>query len=226
MKRTLISMATLVALSSSALLADKEVYEVNSFNGFSVGTGMIATVNCNGGDSVTITGDKKDLKELRVRVEEGILYVDRGTSMGKIFNNIFGDKNSSGEIRVEVSTSMPLDKLEGSTGSSMKVDGCAVNTSMLYVDGGTGASINVEGATQNLELSLSTGGEFNRRIKGRFDVERADISLSTGASAYLCNANVIEGSGSTGATVMASESSETSNVSMSLGAEVSKKRCK
>jgi hypothetical protein len=84
----------------------------------------------------------------------------------------------------------------------------------------------VSGETRNLKLKVSTGGDFNtHRNRGDLKVSRANIKLSTGASAGLCAAELIEGKLSTGANVYASSKAEV-DVRLGTGADISYSRCR
>jgi hypothetical protein len=215
------------ALASNVALAEKVQYQVESFTGVSVGTGMVAMVSCGSSNQTTLISSDGDLENINVSVEDGQLTVERKSSMSKVFNDIFSDDNNASQtIKVEIVTSAPLTLIQGSTGSNLTVESCAIDSNQLQVEGGTGASINVAGSTAMLDLELSTGGTFNRKNKADFIVAEATVDLSTGAAAYLCQAERVTGSGSTGATLYTAAQAETNEVSLSIGAEVIKNRCK
>ena len=227
MNRTMTKTSLAIILSLSAgltVVADQEYLEIDSFEGIEIGTGMIGTVSCGSENTVTLSGDKKDLDHLEINVHGGKLEISRRTSTGKILSNIFGD-HADREIKIEITTSGPISNIEASTGSSLSIPECAVNNSFFEVDAGTGATVNIEGTTSTLDLDLSTGSTFNRS-DSNFTVDTANVDLSTGATAGLCGAATVNGSASTGATISASENANTENVSLSFSAEVHTKRCR
>jgi len=93
------------------------------------------------------------------------------------------------------------------------------------VDISTGAEAYIDGNTALLELDLSTGALFNNS-RSNFTVDKANVDLSTGAVANLCGASTIDGKASTGAMISAAESANTASVSLSLGANVSSRKCR
>ena len=227
MNRILNKSSMVLILSITAALpvvADQEYLEVDSFSGVDIGTGMLGSVSCGSENTVTLDGDKKDLDHLEVSVQGGKLEISRRTSTGKILSNLFGDHKDR-SIKVAITTNSPLSNIEASTGSSLSIPECAVNNSFFEVDAGTGATVEIEGTTGTLELDLSTGSTFNRR-GSNFNVDVANVDLSTGATAELCGAATVNGSASTGATISASDNANTENVSLSLGAEVHTRRCR
>ncbi|PCJ49434.1 MAG: hypothetical protein COA74_06140 [Gammaproteobacteria bacterium] len=220
-------LALLVASSLSLpLVADQEYLEVDSFKGIDLGTGMNAEVVCGSKNTVTLTARKMILDRLEVSIKGGHLEISRHTSASHILNKIFGDEQEQdNSVTVNIETTSALSIIEGSTGSMIKVDSCAINSSALKVDAGTGASIQIEGSTGALELNLSTGSVFNNS-SSQFTVDSVEVDMSTGSKANLCGANTIRGSASTGAVIKAGEGSMTEDVSLSLGAEVHKNKCR
>ena len=224
---TKISTVALIALFiSNPVIADQEILEVESFSGIEIGVGMIGRVVCGSGNSLTLTGEQRDLDNVKVNINAGVLEISRRSNLGKVLSNILGnddDRNST--IEVDVTTDGQISNISGSTGSSLNVSECAINGSFLEVEAGTGAVVNVEGSTGTLELELSTGSVFNNRSSG-FRADTANIDLSTGASANLCGVGTINGDASTGAEIKASNEANIENVSLSFGAEVRTKRCR
>ena len=224
MNRTLtkISIAIILSLSITLpIVADQEYLEVDSFDGVDIGTGMVATVSCDSKNTVTLHGDKKDLDLLEVTVKGGKLDISRRTSASRIFNNIFSKEKGNKSIRVEITTNGSISSIDASTGASIKVPACALDSSYIEVDTSTGSIVNLEGSTATLELDLSTGSLFNQNSHN-FTVDVANVDLSTGAVAKLCGATTVRGDASTGAVITVSDTADADRVDLSTGAEVSR----
>lgn len=217
------AIAAVIALSSSTAFAAEQFMEVDSFTGVSLGTGMVSKVTCGSTNTVTLRGKKKTLDKIKVSIERGILEVNRGKS---ILGNLLSGDNNDGNVEVDIETTEGMiSVVDLSTGATINVDGCAVDTSRLLVDASTGAQVNVNGLTTELELDLSTGSLFNERADS-FVVESVTFDMSTGSIANLCGASRVEGDASTGAIVYVDEGVDTSNVDLSIGADTSSKRCR
>ncbi len=225
MTNTVIILSTFsLLILSLSVFADETTLKVDDFDGIEIGTGMRGTINCGSENSVTLIGDQRDLDLIEVNVHGGSLDISRRSMTNSLLRNIFAEDRDH-SIELEVTINGNLSKIEGSTGSSLTVPECAVNNSFLVVDISTGAEAYIEGNTAILELDLSTGALFNNS-NSSFSVDVANIDLSTGAVANLCGANTIDGDASTGAMISAAESANTSSVSLSLGANVSSRKCR
>ena len=213
-------------MTSSITFAEQQLIEVESFSGVSVGTGLISTVTCGNTNQVRLNGPKKSIERLEVGIDGDTLDVSRKSSAGSMFGKLFsGDNFNDGEVKIDIVTSGEIALFDISTGASMKVDACAVNTSQVTVDGSTGSDITINGVTTQLNLDLSTGSSFNRR-NAELTVDSVELDLGTGASANLCGASNVTGDASTGATLYVSSSVDTSNIDFSTGAEASSRRCR
>ena len=215
-----------LALGSSATFAAEQLVEVESFSGVSVGTGMISTVSCGNTNTVTLRGEKKTIDRIEVLIEGTTLDVSRKESAGSMFGKLFsGNNDNQGSVEVDIVTTGEVSLFDLSTGATMVVDACAVNTSSVTVDGSTGSEITLNGTTGQLDLDMSTGATFNRRSADLF-VDNVNFDLSTGATANLCGAAMVQGDAYTVAMVYVADHVDTSNVDLSIGAETSSRRCK
>lgn len=220
-----IAFVPIVLLCSEPMLADKKYGSVDAFEAIDIGTGMVGKVICDSKNTVTIEGDKSVLANVEVKIRDGKLEISRKFSASTMLRHFFlQDDDDNSAVRVVVTVMEPLTSISSSTGSSLTVPGCAINTRFVTVTVGTGASISVSGNTDTLDLNLSTGSQFNKS-SDRFSVDVANVSLSTGAIANLCGAMTINGNASTGANIVAAESANTENVSLFTGARISKVHC-
>jgi hypothetical protein len=193
---------------------------VKTFDALKVDTAIDAEVVCGNESKVVVETSENTFDRLDIRVRGGELEIERDLHMG----SFFGDHHDS--VFVTVYTTGALDQLQAYTAGAIDVDSCAVAEDELRVHVSTGASISVSGETRNLRLKVSTGGDFNtHRNRSDLKVARANIKLSTGASAGLCAAELIEGKLSTGANVYASSNAEV-DVRLGTGADVSYSRCR
>lgn len=215
-----IAIAMLFLYSGYAEARDSWEVPVKEFKALKVDTGIEAEVICGDESKVVVETSEYTFDHLDIRVRGGELEIERDFRWG----SFFGEHHDS--VFVTVYTTRALDKLEAYTAGEINVDHCAVTNDDLRVDVSTGASINVSGESNNLELRVSTGGTFNTgRYRNDLKVARATIKLSTGASAGLCAAELIEGKLSTGANLYASSRAEV-DVRLGTGAKVSYSRCR
>ena len=209
-----------IVFTSTAMSAE-QLLEVEDFNGFSLGTGIMADVSCGNSNTVSLIGEKKVLERIKVSVVNDELKIERKTSgfLGKLMGN-----KSNDSVEAKVVTRGQISVIDASTGSVLSVEGCAVNNSSLTVDASTGAILNIAGETANLVMDLSTGSQFNGKTSD-FKADVVELDLSTGAGANLCKSTTVTGSASTGAMIYVSDNTDVSDVSLSLGAETSSRRC-
>lgn len=211
---------------SSATFAAEQLIEVESFSGVSVGTGMISTISCGNSNSVTLRGEKKTIDRIEIDIDGTTLDVSRRESAGSMLGKLVsGGNDDQGSVEVDIVTAGEISLFDLSTGATMTVDACAVNSSSVTVDGSTGSEITLNGTTSQLDLDMSTGATFNRR-SAELIIDSVNFDLSTGASANLCGASMVKGDASTGAMVYVADHVDTSDVDLSIGAETSSRRCK
>ena len=215
-----IAITTLVLFSGHIEARDSWEVPVKAFDALKVDTGIEAEVVCGDESKVVVETSEDTFDRLDIRVRGGELEIERDLNMG----SFFGDHHDS--VFVTVYTTQVLDQIEAYTAGVIDVDSCAVSKDELRVHVSTGASVNVSGETKDLELKVSTGGDFNsHRHRSDLTVARANVKLSTGASAGLCAVELIEGKLSTGANIYASSKAEV-DVRLGTGADVSYSRCR
>ncbi|MBT8448373.1 MAG: DUF2807 domain-containing protein [Gammaproteobacteria bacterium] len=206
---------------TATIFSAEQLLEVDDFTGLSLGTGIVGTVSCGNTNTVTLIGNKEALENLHVTVVNSELAIER-KSRG-LLNSLMGNDNNTA-VEANVVTRGQIATIDASTGSVLSVDGCAVNNSVLEIDASTGSTLNVSGETVNLTLDMSTGSQFNTKTSD-FSAEVVELDMSTGSTANLCKSKVISGSASTGAVIYAGQDTNVSDVSLSLGADTSSRRC-
>lgn len=209
-------------LVASATMAAEQFLEVDDFTGLGLGTGIVGKVSCGNSNTVTLEGDKKTLDKIKVSVVNNELSIERKSS--GFLGNIMSNDEKSNSVEATIVTRGQLSVIDASTGSMLSVEGCAVNSSAMEINASTGSTLSVDGQTANLELEMSTGSQFNSS-KNDFTAEIVDLSMSTGAIANLCRSTTISGSASTGAIIYAGSNTDVSDISLSLGADTSSRRC-
>ncbi len=150
-------MVVVMFFSLTQVVMTEELYlEVEHFDGIDIGTGIVTNAKCDTKNTVTLLGDKRDLKIMEVEVINGTLDISRQNTKN-ILKKIFG-KDRDNSIEAEITIDGQLAEINGSTGSSISVPGCAVDNSHIQVDMSTGSVASIEGKTASIELALSTGG--------------------------------------------------------------------
>jgi len=206
---------------TATVFSAEQLLEVDDFTGLSLGTGIVGTVSCGNTNTVTLIGKKESLEKLHVTVVNNQLAVER-KSRG-LLNSLMGNDNNAA-VEANIVTRGQIATIDASTGSVLTVAGCAINNSALKIDASTGSTMNISGETVNLNLDMSTGSEFNAKTSD-FSAEIVELDMSTGSTANLCKSKVISGSASTGAIIYAGQDTNVSDVSLSLGADTSSRRC-
>ena len=227
MSARLTAIAAIIALSTATAHAAEQLVEVDSFSGISIGSGLKTKVTCGSSNTITLRGKQKELNKIDVAIDQDILDISRNVSAGSIIGKLLssGDsENTQVELDIEMTDGM-LSVIDISSGATIKVDSCAVNSSKVIVDASSGSYVEVNGFTADLELDMSTGSAFNRSATS-FTVENAHVDLSSGATANLCGATNIHGDAGSGAVIYASKEVNTADLDLSFGADTSSKRCK
>ena len=219
------ALIAMMAATGLTVSASEELLEVEAFTGVSIGTGMAATITCGSSNTVTLKGDSKVLKKIDVVIKGDLLDIERKESAGSFIGKLVGNNKSDGSVKIDIVTTSALSLLNTSTGATMKVEDCAIDTNRLTIDASTGSTLKVNGVTTELILDMSTGSTFNHR-GASFTVENARVDLSTGATANLCGATTVTGDASTGATVYVGEATDASGVDLSIGAGTPSHKCK
>ena len=218
--RAFLLLVTLAILSTPALARDSWEVPVKPFDSLELDTAIEAEIVCADEAKVVVETSQKTFDQLEIRVRGGELSIERDMHFSSWFSN---DHDS---IFVTVYTTGPLHRLEAHTAAEIKLPGCGVDTEQLKVRLNTGASVIVEGETRLLDLKASTGASFNSgRYRDDLKIDTAYIKLSTGATAGLCGASVIEGKLSTGADAYASDDAEV-DVRTSTGGDIAYSRCR
>lgn len=209
---------------TSAMLSAEQLLEVEDYTGFSLGTGIVADISCGNTNTVTLSGEKKVLEKIKVSVVNDQLSIERKSDASSFLGKLMSSDKSDGSVEAKVVTRGQISEIDASTGSVLSVEACAVNNSAMTIDASTGSTLNVAGSTSSLILELSTGSQFNAKTSG-FSADTVELDLSTGAMANLCKSTTITGSASTGAVIYAGDATDVNDVSLSLGAETSSRRC-
>jgi hypothetical protein len=151
-------------LSTSALAADTgSAREVPDFDGVKVSHGLKARVTV-GPKSVRISGDEKQVSQVRTEVVDGKLVVRMEKS------SWFG--NSTRGIQVTISNPK-VTSVEASGGAEVDAEASATDTFSAESSGGGDVSVrNVD--AKKVKVDVSGGGELT--IKGRADALDGDVS--------------------------------------------------
>lgn len=218
--RALLLLTTLATLSTPLLARDTWDVPVKPFDSIELDTAIEAEIVCADEAKVVVETTRKTFDDLDIRVHGGELSIDRDMH----FSNWFGSDQDS--VFVTIYTTGPLHQLDAHTAAEIQLPECAVAQDSLKVRVSTGASVKVAGETQQLDLKASTGASFNSgRYRNELKVGSARVKLSTGATAGLCGASVVEGKLSTGADAFVSNEAEV-DVKLSSGGDITYSRCR
>jgi hypothetical protein len=196
MKRHVIAaLAAPIAILPSIAFAESRTFEVDTFHGVDIATGIHATVA--GGAAPSVVVDAKDagsLDGLRVEVRDGILHVWRDWNIGDLFN-----WGGAPEINVTIGTQM-LDTLEASSGALIDASvvmgeeigleassGATIRTDkiegMFYmIEASSGARIETSGFCTDANLEASSGASIAAKD---LDCKTAKVEVSSGAGIEL-----------------------------------------
>ncbi|WP_445497079.1 GIN domain-containing protein [Photorhabdus sp. SF281] len=193
--------------------------EIAQFNNITLAKGLDVTIICK--DTlpyVIANGSRKVLDKLQVDVHQKKLSI-MGTA--KDYDSWdFADNKAT----LKIYTNTPIETIRMMLGVKFTADACAISKKELNVDGSMGASFVISGQTEKLNAELSMGTTFNSDID-TFKVDTANVSMTMGAEANLCNAKVINGSVSMGGIVYIG-SHTIDNINATMGAIVKTRNCK
>jgi len=216
--RVLLLSIVFILISHPSEAKDWQV-PLDRFEGIDIGTGIVAEVLCGDEPRVIVNASERIFENLQIAVQASTLKIHLDHNWSQMFTH------DHGSISATIYTSEPLLEIEGSTGSGIEIESCAVSADELNVRISTGATVNLAGETKLLELKVGTGGSFNSgRYRDDLKVQKASVRLSTGANAGLCAADQVTGRLSTGAEIVVSENTN-AKVRLGTGAEIEYSSC-
>jgi len=147
-----------------------EIRKVASFTGIKVSTGIELMLKQGNEDAVAVSSSRKEYtNRIITEVDNGVLKI--------YFNSKDGWENNPKNTRLRAYVSVRnLNKLHGSSGATVKVDG-VLNTTTLDMDFGSGSIFNGEIKGSNLNLKQGSGSIVN--ITG--EVESVSVKSSSGS---------------------------------------------
>jgi Putative auto-transporter adhesin, head GIN domain len=166
-----------------------EVRNVGSFTGIKVSTGIELMLKQGNEDAVAVSSSRKEYtNRIITEVENGVLKI--------YFNSKDGWENHPKNTRLRAYVSIrSLNKLHGSSGATVKVDG-VLNISSLDMDFNSGSIFNGEIKGSTLNIKQGSGSIVN--ISG--DVETLSVKSSSGSickgyelATQTCNADASSG---------------------------------
>jgi len=199
MKKIVLSLIILTA-SVSAVFAQKTINDpnaekrnINGFHAVEVGGGIDLYLS-QGDETVVVSASEIKYRDrMRTEVKNGVLKIWYDYKSGFRFET--GNKKMKAYVSFKV-----LDRVEGSGGSDVYVDGAIksdkldldisggsdfkgkVSVSDLKVDASGGSDVNISGDAKNLKLDASGGSDF----KGYdLTVDICDLQASGGSDIYI-----------------------------------------
>ena len=183
-----------------------ESREVPTFNAVTAAQGVRVAIGT-GPQAVTVSADDNLLTHLTTTVADGTLVID-----------IAGSIETRLPLKVEVTTTTPLERLSASTGSTIAAP--ALEATSLAVDASTGSTVDAGGHVVDLKVSAVGGATADLRDVG---ASRATVEVNTGSTAHVNASDSVAGSCSLGSTLVVRGTASTSGVTVdstsSLGRE-------
>lgn len=172
MKRFLAMSAALTAACAAvALVANAETeksYDFTRFDELDTAAGVEVIYETGSAYSVVAHVRHGDPDDLKMRVEDGRLYISRKSKIS------WGHD----DLRVTVHVTSPeLNAIEASSGSSVEASGIHADLFSLRVS--SGASVDASGTCSQIEAKASSGGSADAR---ELKCERAKATASSGGS--------------------------------------------
>ncbi len=204
-------------LCGVAANAAERTDSVPAFEKIEASYGLSVEVVCGNEPSAVLKGPEAELATVKVGVNGKTLKIERNTKKLEINN----DKEN---VHVKVTASRPLDSLAISTGVDLKAEACALSTDHLDLSASTGADIKTAAKVNKLVIDVSTGADVKPLPGQRIDALETKVHASTGADIVVCKAGKLTGNLSLGSDLVI-ESSESSDVMTSLGADITHRDC-
>lgn len=189
----------------------EETRDLSPFDHLETSRGVEVNVTCGDKTQAVLKGDTEDME---VKVEGRTLIVRHGS----MFNG------GHHHAQVDVTTARPLDRIEASSGTELKVEGCAVSKERLDVSASSGTAIKLAGATDKLSIDANSGASVGVLRGGRLDAKEARIEVSSGASVRVCAVGRLTGRAGTGGSIL-TENDASGDTRSSLGGSIASKAC-
>lgn len=200
-----------------AVSAAERTESVAAFEKVEASYGLSVEVVCGTEPSAVLSGPPAEIGAVKIAVSGKTLKIERNTHKIEIHND-------SENVHVKVTASRPLDSLAISTGVDLKAEACAISSDHLDLTASTGADIKTAAKVNRLVIDASTGADIKPLPGQRIDANETKVHASTGSDIKLCKAGKLSGSLSLGSDLTV-ESSDSSDVSTSLGADLNHGDC-
>lgn len=207
-----------VMLCGVAANAADRTDSVSAFEKLEASRGLKVEVMCGETPSVVISGPSDYVSDTKTSVSGKTLKIERSSRTIEI-------NNDKGDVRVKVTTSKPLDSIAISTGVDLTAQACAVGHDHLDIAASTGADIKFAAKVNRLTIDASTGADIKPLAGERIDSLETRVHASTGSDIKICKAGKLSGSLALGSDLSV-ESSDSSDVSTSFGADVHTRDCR
>lgn len=205
-------------LVCGAATAAERTETVPAFEKIEASYGLSVEVVCGNEPSAALSGPEAAIAQVKVGVSGKTLKIERSSRKIEI-------NNDHDNVHVKVTASRPLDSLAISTGVDLKAEACAISSDHLDLTASTGADIKTAAKVSRLVVDASTGADIKPLPGQRIDALETKVHASTGADITLCKAGKLSGSLSLGSDLNV-ESSDSNDVSTSLGADVNHRDCR
>ena len=191
-----------VASQSSAQLAggygdgETRTYDVAPFTGLDVATGIQVVFTTGGVQSVVAENENGVWDKLEVKVKDDTLHLQR-----KYQSWGWGKKKEQYKVTV---TAPQIDRVETSSGSSVK--GSGVSGDRVVIDTSSGSSVRISDISAG-ELTLDTSSGASVTLSGSCSNVSADTSSGSSLRAQdmVCNAADLEASSGSSLSITATE---------------------
>ncbi len=201
-----------LGLTSRPALAESETRPLGSFSKLQISTGVTGTVVCGSPARAVVTADPASgIQRLKTEIDDNTLTI-RYRGMGFW----------SGSASVVITTPDPLEAIEASSGSALKVEGCSLSPSQLAIQASSGASLTIgDGRSARVEIRGSSGASISAND---LHADASQIEASSGASIKACKLRASTSHASSGASITTAKDSA-NRAETSSGGSISDSGC-
>jgi hypothetical protein len=201
--------------SAADLRETSETRPVGAFDQVKAARGLEVTIICGGTPQAKIEGAAVDVADVELRLQGHTLTIGRASTFG----------GHSRPIHIELTAPKPLDRLEASSGATLKVPACAVSTERLDVESSSGGTLRLAGTTGRLVAEASSGGDIEPLPGEHFDAGSADLNASSGGSIKVCKVSNMSGHASSGGDITTEPGGVANEIHSSSGGSIGTRRC-
>ena len=217
----------LASLSYARISTDTKTYSYKDFTSVGVSSGMKLKVTQSNDYSITVTGDKNDLKDLivehhgnslRFRFDEDGWFNNHGTIKIEITMPKLTSLGMSGGSEANINMDIGLDDFSAGLSGGSELKG-SLKCGDIHLATSGSSEVTLNGNCQDMKLAGSGGSEYHLR---KFPATEVKASLSGGCEATVTMNGKLSFSGSGGSQLVYYGNAELGSIRASGGSGVSK----